>query len=81
MTNELADAIEAGWAKADRDNLGPTIDYFYGLLQQSPGNPYPLYEYGGALDSAGREAEAAAVYERAFAAGLDGDTLRKGLIQ
>jgi tetratricopeptide (TPR) repeat protein len=81
VTTELTDAIKEGWAKADRDNLGPTIDYFSGLLQQFPGNPYALYEYGGALDSAGREAEAAGVYERAFAAGLDGDTLRKGLIQ
>jgi tetratricopeptide (TPR) repeat protein len=81
MTTELADAIKAGWAKADRDNLGPTVDYFYDLLQQFPGSPYVLYEYSGALDSAGREAEAAALYERAFAAGLDGDTLRKGLIQ
>jgi tetratricopeptide (TPR) repeat protein len=81
MTTELADAIEAGWDKADRENLGPTVDYFHDLLQRFPENRYALYEYGGALDSAGREAEAVVFYERAFAAGLDGDTLRKGLIQ
>jgi Flp pilus assembly protein TadD len=81
MTTELADAIMAGWAKADRNNLGPTVDYFYDLLQRFPEDPDALYEYGGALDSAGREVEAAAVYERAFATGLNGDTLRKGLIQ
>jgi tetratricopeptide (TPR) repeat protein len=81
MTTELAEAIAAGWAKADRNNLGPTVDYFYDLLQRFPENQYALYEYGGALDSAGRELEAVALYERAFAAGLEGDTLRKGLIQ
>jgi hypothetical protein len=32
-------------------------------------------------DFAGREAEAAPVYEQAFSAGLDGDDLRRGLIQ
>jgi tetratricopeptide (TPR) repeat protein len=81
MTTELADAIKAGWAKADRSNLGPTVDYFHDLLQRFPEDRDALYEYGGALDSAGRELEAAAVYERAFAAGLAGDNLRKGLIQ
>jgi len=81
MTTELADAIKAGWANADRDDLGPTVDYFRDLLQRFPENRCALYEYGGALDSAGREVEAAVMYERAFAAGLDGDTLRKGLIQ
>jgi predicted Zn-dependent protease len=81
MTTALADAIKAGWANADRDDLGPTVDYFRNLLQRFPENRYALYEYGGALDSAGREVEAVAMYERAFAAGLDGDTLRKGLIQ
>lgn len=33
------------------------------------------------LDAAGREAEAAPVYEQAFAAGLDGGDLRRGLVQ
>ena len=33
------------------------------------------------LDTAGRDAEAAPVYEQAFAAGLAGDDLRRGLVQ
>lgn len=33
------------------------------------------------LDAAGRDAEAAPVYEQAFAAGLAGDDLRRGLVQ
>jgi tetratricopeptide (TPR) repeat protein len=40
-----------------------------------------LLAYASALDFAGREAEAAPAYEQAFAAGLDGDGLRQGLIQ
>jgi hypothetical protein len=54
MTTELADAIKAGWDQADRDNVGPTVDYFYDLLQRYPEDRYALYEYGGALDFAGR---------------------------
>jgi tetratricopeptide (TPR) repeat protein len=77
----LADAIREGWADAQRDHAEPTVRYFRDLLRQYPGDARALFEYAGALDFAGREADAAPVYEQAFSAGLDGDELRQGLIQ
>jgi tetratricopeptide (TPR) repeat protein len=77
----LSDAIEQGWAAARREDPEPTVSYFHDLLRQHPGDARALFEYAGALDFSGREAEAAPVYERAFSAGLDGDDLRRGLIQ
>ena len=65
----------------DADNPQATIDHFCALVEQHPGDAYYLYEYAGAFDFAGREAEAAPLYEAAFAAGLNGDDLRRGLIQ
>jgi tetratricopeptide (TPR) repeat protein len=77
----LSDAIEHGWAAARREDPEPTVGYFRDLLRQHPGDAHALFEYAGALDYADREAEAAPVYEQAFSAGLDGDDLRRGLIQ
>jgi len=77
----LSDAIERGWALARRDDPEPTVGYFRDLAREHPGDAHALFEYAGALDFAGREAEAAPVYEQAFSAGLDGDSLRRGLIQ
>jgi len=78
---ELSDAIEQGWAAARREDPEPTVGYFRDLARQYPGDASALFEYAGALDFAGREAEAAPAYEQAFSAGLDGDDLRRGLIQ
>jgi tetratricopeptide (TPR) repeat protein len=77
----LSDAIEAGWAAASPDDPEPTVSYFRDLLRQHPADARALAEYAGALDFADREAEAAPVYEQAFAAGLAGDDLRRGMIQ
>jgi tetratricopeptide (TPR) repeat protein len=79
--SDLTDAIQRGWATADPDAPEPTVSYFYDLLGQHPGDPHALFAYAGALDFASREAEAAPMYEQAFAAGLDGDELRQGLVQ
>jgi tetratricopeptide (TPR) repeat protein len=73
--------LSGGWAVARREDPEPTIGYFRDLAWQHPGDASALFEYAGALDFAGREAEAAPVYEQAFSAGLDGDDLRRGLIQ
>jgi Flp pilus assembly protein TadD len=78
---DLSDAIERGWAAARREDPEPTVGYFRDLAGQHPGDARALFEYAGALDFAGREAEAAPVYEQAFSAGLAGDDLRRGLIQ
>jgi tetratricopeptide (TPR) repeat protein len=77
----LSEAIEQGWAAARREGPEPTVGYFRDLLRQHPGDARALFEYAGALDYADREAEAAPVYEQAFSAGLDGEDLRRGLIQ
>jgi len=81
LSDALSDAIREGWDAARRDDPGPTISYFRDLLARHPGDARAVFEYAGALDFADREAEAVPVYERAFAAGLSGDDLRRGLIQ
>jgi tetratricopeptide (TPR) repeat protein len=78
---DLPEAIRQGWADARRDDPERTVGYFRDLLGQHPADARALFEYAGALDFADREAEAAPVYEQAFSAGLDGDDLRRGLIQ
>jgi tetratricopeptide (TPR) repeat protein len=77
----LPEAIRRGWAAARRDDPEPTVGYFRDLLAEHPADGRALLEYAGALDFSGREAEAAPVYEQAFSAGLDGDDLRRALIQ
>jgi tetratricopeptide (TPR) repeat protein len=77
----LNDAIAKGWAEAQRDNPEPTVIYFRDLLARHPNTPEALFAYASALDYAGHEADAAPAYEQAFAAGLDGDDLRQGLLQ
>ncbi|MCC3762950.1 tetratricopeptide repeat protein [Glycomyces sp. TRM65418] len=78
---DLAAAVDAGWAAADAERPEATIAYFRELRDAHPESARAIFEYAGSLDFAGREAEAAPVYEAAFAAGLDGDLLRQGLIQ
>jgi len=65
----------------DRDRMQPTIDALRGVLAEHPDDPHVLYEVGGAYDTAGEEETAAGFYERALDAGLDGDTLRRCLLQ
>lgn len=78
---ELNDAIHVGLASRDRENMGPTVTYFLELLTQHPGNALVLFEVGGAYDAAGEEQQALGYYEQAMAAGLDGDALRRCLLQ
>lgn len=65
----------------DRRDMQPTIDAFLAVLAEHPDEPEVLYEVGGAYDTAGEEATAAGYYERAMAAGLSGDALRRCLLQ
>lgn len=81
MHDPSESAIAAGWSAADAAAPRATVDHFAALLARHPGSARALFEYAGALDFADRPAEAAAGYERAFAAGLSGDLLRQGLIQ
>ncbi|GAA2822038.1 tetratricopeptide repeat protein [Kribbella solani] len=80
LTPELAATIEAGFARRDRANMGPTIAFFEQLLAEHPDNPYVLYEVGGSYDTAGQEETAVGYYERALP-GLSGETRRKCLLQ
>lgn len=77
----LSDFITKVWAEAQRDNPEPTVIRFRDLLVRHPNSREALFAYASALDYGGHEADAASAYERAFAAGLDGDDLRRGLLQ
>jgi tetratricopeptide (TPR) repeat protein len=81
VNDDLQRAIDAIYADRDRSSMQPTIDAFEGLLARDPEHPVLLYEVGGAYDTAGQEALAVGYYERALAAGLDGDVLRRCLVQ
>ncbi|MEV8213405.1 tetratricopeptide repeat protein [Leifsonia sp. NPDC077715] len=74
---QLADLFAA----RDRANMQPTIDALLEVFAEHPDDPNVLYEVGGAYDTAGQEETAAGYYERALEAGLDGDTLRRCLLQ
>src|SRR4051794_32708936 len=65
----------------DRDAMAPTIEALLAVLAEHPDDAHVLYEVGGAYDTAGEEETAAGYYERALDAGIDGDALRRCLLQ
>jgi tetratricopeptide (TPR) repeat protein len=69
------------FAARDRDNMGPTIAALVPIHERHPRNPRVLYELAGAYDTAGEEARALALYERAMSEGLEGDVLRRCYLQ
>lgn len=77
LLQRLRDLFDA----RDRADMAPTIAALLDVLAEHPTDPHVLYEVGGAYDTAGEEQTAAGYYERALAAGLDGDTLRRCLVQ
>ena len=81
LTPELAEAIRLGYERRDRANMAPTIAYFESLLAEHPDHPVLVYEVAGAYDTAGEEAKARLLYERALSLGLEGDVLRRCLCQ
>jgi tetratricopeptide (TPR) repeat protein len=81
LTPELDAAIQLGYQQRDRANMAPTIAYFEALLAEHPDHPVLVYEVAGAYDTAGQEATARGLYERAIALGLGGDALRRCLCQ
>jgi tetratricopeptide (TPR) repeat protein len=78
---ELLDRLALIFDARDREDMAPTIAAFLEVLDEHPDDPHLLYEVGGSYDTAGEEETAAGYYERALAAGLEGDTLRKCLLQ
>ena len=77
----LLERLSALFAARDRDDMAPTVRALLGVLAEHPDDPNVLYEVGGAYDTAGEEETAAGYYQRALEAGLDGDTLRRCLLQ
>jgi tetratricopeptide (TPR) repeat protein len=81
LTPELEKAIALGYERRDRADMAPTIAYFEQLSAQHPEHPMVTYELAGAYDTAGDEAKAKGLYERALELGLDGELLRRCLCQ
>lgn len=81
LTPDLEKAIALGYERRDRADMAPTIAYFEELLEEHPDHPVITYEVAGAYDTAGDEAKAKALYERALELGLDGEPLRRCLCQ
>jgi tetratricopeptide (TPR) repeat protein len=81
MPPELEEAIALGYERRDRRDMAPTIAYFEELSARYPDHPVVTYELAGAYDSAGDEARAEGLYERALELGLDGEPLRRCLCQ
>lgn len=77
----LLDRLSALFAARDRDDMAPTIRALLAVLAEHPDDPHVLYEVGGAYDTAGEEENAAGYYEQALDRGLEGDTLRRCLLQ
>jgi tetratricopeptide (TPR) repeat protein len=77
----LLDRLRVLFEARDREAMQPTIDAFLEVLAEHPDDPHVLYEVGGSYDTAGDEETAAGYYERALAAGLQGEWLRKCLLQ
>ncbi|MFF2051015.1 tetratricopeptide repeat protein [Leifsonia sp. NPDC058194] len=77
----LDDRLAALFDARDRADMAPTIAALLEVLAEHPDDARVLYEVGGAYDTAGEEETAAGYYERALDRGLDGETLRKCLLQ
>jgi tetratricopeptide (TPR) repeat protein len=65
--------------RAGRDE--EAIAHFRALVADYPDNPRSYYEYGGAFDSAGHEAEAIVQYNRALELGLPAEYLPQIYLQ
>ena len=77
----LDDELDRIFAARDRNNMQPTIDAMLPLYASNPDNARVLYEIGGAYDTGGQEEVTRGFYERALAAGLEGDLLRRCYVQ
>jgi tetratricopeptide (TPR) repeat protein len=77
----LDDELDRIFQFRDRSDMQPTIAALLPLLAEHPHQARVLYEVGGAYDTAGEERLACSFYERALAAGLSGDLLRRCYLQ
>ena len=81
MDAALERAVAAVYEQRDRDRMAPTIAAFEALAAAHPEVPQLVFELAGAYDTAGDEERARPLYERALAMGLEGDVLRRCLLQ
>ena len=81
MSPELEEAIAVVYADRDRDDMAPTIAAFEALQAAHPDEARLVFEVAGAYDTAGDESTARRLYEQALDMGLEGDALRRCLIQ
>lgn len=79
--DELYADLDRIFAARDRGNMAPTIAALLPIYEQHPDDPRVVYELAGAYDTAGDEAAACALYERALETGLSGDIRRRCLLQ
>jgi tetratricopeptide (TPR) repeat protein len=77
----LGDELDLIFERRDRGTMQPTIDALLPYYAAHPENARVLYEVGGAYDTAGQEDIARGFYEKALAAGLEGDLLRRCYVQ
>jgi tetratricopeptide (TPR) repeat protein len=77
--DDLRNAARRGWQVARRADPTPTVRYFERMLAQHPDSAIVRYHCARAHDYAGEPHLAAPLYEQAFAGGLSGTELRRGL--
>lgn len=81
MDESVHAELDAIFAARDRDDMAPTIAAVAAIHHEHPDDPRVLYELAGAYDTAGEEATAVGLYQRALDAGLSGDIRRRCLLQ
>jgi tetratricopeptide (TPR) repeat protein len=77
--DDLHAAARRGWEAARRADPAPTVRYFERMLTEHPHSAVARYHCARAHDYAGEPHLATPLYEQAFAAGLSGTDLRRGL--
>ncbi|MFN8372822.1 MAG: tetratricopeptide repeat protein [Anaerolineae bacterium] len=78
---DLQSRIATGRALEKEGSEQQAIDYFHSLLAEYPDNALVEFEFGGAYDFAGYEAEAIPHYRRAMKLGLPDDELARAYVQ
>lgn len=73
--------IEAGLRLEREGKEQEAIEYFRALVERYPDNARIRFEYAGAHDFAGYEADAVPIYREAMELGLTDDILRRAYVQ
>ncbi len=76
----LDQQLDSIFAARDRADMQPTIDALLAIHAEHPDHARVTYELGGAFDTAGDEATARGLYERALAQGLEGEVKSRGVV-